>query len=202
MLGLTIETSTSSGLILLSDQEHSLSHKIVDASFNLSKELLPSIQIILEENRLSPKHLRYVACGFGPGSYTGTRLGATVAKSLSFALGIPLLGFCSALAFLPPSTTGRFIYLCDAKMGQLCIIKGYRDSSGAYADHSLLLIEPRELADHCTEIDFIVSTLSFPLSRPIYQPMPNPSLLASLVYKKFINHEYCLENEPTLLYYR
>jgi tRNA threonylcarbamoyladenosine biosynthesis protein TsaB len=49
------------------------------------------IQKALQEANISIKQLEAIAFSEGPGSYTGLRIGISVAKALSYALDIPLL---------------------------------------------------------------------------------------------------------------
>lgn len=64
-----------------------------------SEKLLPLVDELLAEARLEPAALDLVACGAGPGSFTGLRIGLATAKGLAFALGKPLV-VASSLAAL------------------------------------------------------------------------------------------------------
>ena len=118
---LIIDTSSEYCLLGLAHEAELLSQEIFPHQNNLSKTLLPSIQTLCP----SPKELTAIAVGVGPGSYTGTRLGAAVAKSLAYGLQIPLIPFCSALAFIPddtyafimPTRSGHFFILDEEKKG-------------------------------------------------------------------------------------
>lgn len=57
-----------------------------------SQALLPAIVKILKKNKLVFKDLTGVDVATGPGSFTGTRVGAAVANALGFALSIPVNG--------------------------------------------------------------------------------------------------------------
>lgn len=55
-----------------------------------SEYLIPEIDKMLKNHMISRTDLTEVAVSKGPGSYTGVRIALTVAKTVSFALGIPL----------------------------------------------------------------------------------------------------------------
>ncbi len=55
--------------------------------------LLSTVERVLAEAGLSPGVLSAVACGRGPGSFTGVRIGVAAAKGLAHGATIPLVGF-------------------------------------------------------------------------------------------------------------
>lgn len=57
-----------------------------------SQVLLPLIIKLLDENNLKLEDLKEIQTETGPGSFTGLRVGASVAQALGFALGIPVNG--------------------------------------------------------------------------------------------------------------
>jgi tRNA threonylcarbamoyladenosine biosynthesis protein TsaB len=57
-----------------------------------SQVLLPLITQILEKNKLEFKDLTGIEVETGPGSYTGLKVGVSVANALGFSLGIPVNG--------------------------------------------------------------------------------------------------------------
>ncbi|MCY0876284.1 MAG: tRNA (adenosine(37)-N6)-threonylcarbamoyltransferase complex dimerization subunit type 1 TsaB [Firmicutes bacterium] len=61
-------------------------------------QLHPVIDALLSSLSLDVTDVRGVLVGVGPGSYTGVRLGVTAAKSLAYALHIPVVGVSSMLA--------------------------------------------------------------------------------------------------------
>lgn len=57
-----------------------------------SQVLLPLIEKILKKNKLEYRDLNGLEIETGPGSFTGLRVGVSVANALGFALGIPVNG--------------------------------------------------------------------------------------------------------------
>ncbi len=57
-----------------------------------SENILSLIKKILEENKIEPKDLNEIKVNPGPGSFTGIRIGISIANALGFALGVPVNG--------------------------------------------------------------------------------------------------------------
>ncbi|MDQ2933665.1 MAG: tRNA (adenosine(37)-N6)-threonylcarbamoyltransferase complex dimerization subunit type 1 TsaB [Chloroflexota bacterium] len=63
-------------------------------------ELLPRMLEMLNRAGLALADSRAVAVGLGPGSFTGLRVGVSVAKGIAFALKLPIVGVPSLQAWL------------------------------------------------------------------------------------------------------
>ncbi|MDE6231692.1 MAG: tRNA (adenosine(37)-N6)-threonylcarbamoyltransferase complex dimerization subunit type 1 TsaB [Muribaculaceae bacterium] len=59
---------------------------------NHSVKLAPFVEQCLAELERKEEKLDAVAVSIGPGSYTGLRIGLSLAKGLAFSLGVPLIG--------------------------------------------------------------------------------------------------------------
>lgn len=57
-----------------------------------SQALLPLIEKLLKSQKLEFKDLKGIEVEIGPGSFTGLRIGVSVANALGFSLGIPVNG--------------------------------------------------------------------------------------------------------------
>lgn len=55
-----------------------------------SSRLMPAIVNLMKEVEMKPNELHEIIVAYGPGSYTGTRIGVTTAKTLAWALNIPI----------------------------------------------------------------------------------------------------------------
>ena len=88
---LNIETSTEVCSVTIALNGQLLFKKESTDGLNHSKVLTVFIEQLLNENNLTAKSLDAVAVSKGPGSYTGLRIGVSVAKGLCYGLDIPLI---------------------------------------------------------------------------------------------------------------
>lgn len=58
-----------------------------------SEDLLIFLDKILKDNGLKTGNIDAILVNIGPGSFTGVRVGVTVANTLSWSLNIPVLGY-------------------------------------------------------------------------------------------------------------
>ena len=58
---------------------------------NLSKETLPEIDKLFKKSKIEPKDINKIVVVNGPGSFTGIRIGITIAKTYAWALNIDII---------------------------------------------------------------------------------------------------------------
>ena len=93
---LNIETSSKNCSVCLSSKGNLVtSFDLEDEAYRHSELLASSIQNILNENNLDVSDLSAVSVGKGPGSFTGLRIGFSVAKGLCYPHNIDLIGISS-----------------------------------------------------------------------------------------------------------
>lgn len=73
--------------LTIDDQVYEKEKKVEARSAQL---VLPLINELLDEHSLTPKALDEVEVNVGPGSFTGVRVGVSIANALAFALQIPI----------------------------------------------------------------------------------------------------------------
>lgn len=98
---LALDTSTASMTVALAREGRVLAERDSRSERNHSIRLLPEVEDLLDEAGLEPNGLAAIAVGRGPGSYTGIRIGVTVAKMMAWSLNKPLYAVSSleALAY-------------------------------------------------------------------------------------------------------
>ena len=88
---LSLETSTKTCSVALHQDTTLLALQEVHLEKSHSSLLNVMIRDILDYCDIPKKSLDAVAISMGPGSYTGLRIGVSVAKGLCYALDIPLI---------------------------------------------------------------------------------------------------------------
>lgn len=88
---LNIETSTEVCSVTISKEGELLYKKETQEGLRHSELLTVFIEELFNENNFNPSQLDAVAVSKGPGSYTGLRIGVSVAKGLCYGLSIPLI---------------------------------------------------------------------------------------------------------------
>lgn len=89
---LAIETSTDVCSAALSSNGVTIDSILETGARMQTARLAPMIGELLERNGFCMKDCSAVAVSSGPGSYTGLRVGVSMAKGLCFGAGIPLIG--------------------------------------------------------------------------------------------------------------
>lgn len=118
---LGIDTSSLVMSVAVTEDDRLLGEYTTNLKKNHSIRLMPAVSLLLDELDLEPSSLDGIAVGQGPGSYTGTRIGVTTAKSLAWSLDLPLAGVSSleALAGVGSQFQGVVCPLFDARRGQV-----------------------------------------------------------------------------------
>ncbi|NTW03713.1 MAG: tRNA (adenosine(37)-N6)-threonylcarbamoyltransferase complex dimerization subunit type 1 TsaB, partial [Oscillochloris sp.] len=98
---LAIDTATTITGLALYNGDELLAECIWASGRNHTAQLLPQLDILLRHIGAGREALRAVAVALGPGSWSGLRVGLSVAKGLALAGDLPLIGVSSleALAY-------------------------------------------------------------------------------------------------------
>ena len=92
MILLAIDSSAiTAGVAVLNDGKL-ISECFVNNSLTHSRTLLPMVKNALSQADINLSSIEAIAVNTGPGSFTGIRIGVTLAKGLAFSNGIPCCG--------------------------------------------------------------------------------------------------------------
>lgn len=133
MYTLFIDTSNEIITVSLYDG-FNLIKKVQESEYSHAVYFVPMINDILKENKLTVKNIKNIVAVNGPGSFTGLRIGLSVAKTMAYSLNIPIYLISSLTSYLVSS-----IVMED----KMCVIP---DNKGYYIsmfdkDNSVLLEE-------------------------------------------------------------
>ena len=88
---LAIETTTAICSIALWSENKVVAYKETNEQNAHSRLLTVMINELFAENNFDINSLNAVAVSIGPGSYTGLRIGVSVAKGICYGLSIPVI---------------------------------------------------------------------------------------------------------------
>jgi tRNA threonylcarbamoyladenosine biosynthesis protein TsaB len=151
-----------------------------DGANQTSERLHERVAGVLARAGISARELGVIACGRGPGTFTGTRVAVALAKGLGIGIAKPIVGV-STLAALACSAEhrGRVLSLLDARRGQVYGAL-FDCSNGVVASSEERALELRELVVELG--DRLVDAVAFgPGCGPYVDQLPSgmPSTLAS-----------------------
>jgi len=89
---LAIDTATRCTSVALNGERRVLAERTWRSANNHTTELMPAIVEMLAQQEIEPNSLTGIAVALGPGSFTGLRIGLSVAKGFATALDIPVVG--------------------------------------------------------------------------------------------------------------
>ena len=90
MYTLYIDTHYNKIVIVIYKDEKILVKKEATTSYDHSVTTMPILIEAMEEAKLDSKDLNQIIVVNGPGSFTGVRIGVTIAKTLAYTLQIPI----------------------------------------------------------------------------------------------------------------
>jgi tRNA threonylcarbamoyladenosine biosynthesis protein TsaB len=119
---LAIDTSNYPLGVALIEDNQVLGEYITNLKKNHSIRIMPAIQTLMKDCERVPAQLTKIVVAKGPGSYTGVRIGVTIAKTMAWSLKIPLVGISSLEVIA--AGAGRYFDgyispLVDARRGQV-----------------------------------------------------------------------------------
>jgi tRNA threonylcarbamoyladenosine biosynthesis protein TsaB len=117
---LALDTSTRTASIAIYGGEEGVISEITwRSSSHHTVELAPYLDLLLRQN---PRELAGIAVALGPGSFTGLRVGLSLAKGFTLAQGIPLIGIptLDALAYSQSHQPLPICALLDAGRERIC----------------------------------------------------------------------------------
>lgn len=191
-----IETCTERSLLFFFDETLRFTKEFPFGLSN-SKHIFPAIEEGLNATGMKLSELEFIGVGIGPGSYTGIRVGAVTAKTLAYALNIPLIGIPTLHSFTP-CEDGNFLVAIDAKIGGAYIVSGTKTLDTVDYTGSPQVVELTDLKPFLEGTSKIVTpnaAMLKPKIEALYPDLccqwqtssPDPKQMAKLALESFKN---------------
>jgi tRNA threonylcarbamoyladenosine biosynthesis protein TsaB len=118
---LAIDTSSYVLGVAIVEEDKVIGELVTNLNKNHSVRAMPAVDQLMKDCVIKPDTLDRIVVGRGPGSFTGVRIGVTLAKTLAWSLNVPLVGV-SSLELL--AANGRYFKgmispIMDARRGQV-----------------------------------------------------------------------------------
>lgn len=123
-LTLVVETSTFHGSVAVGRGVDLLAWQALSAERRHTTELMPTIAKLLDDLDAKPADIEVLAFSQGPGSFTGIRVAATVARTWHAATGcrvvaLPTLSVIAQNALCSADTARHLAVMLDARQGKV-----------------------------------------------------------------------------------
>lgn len=149
---LGIDTSTADSSVALMEDGKIIGEFTVNQKRTHSESLLPIIKELLKLLEIDIEEIDLFAVGIGPGSFTGIRIGMTVAKTLAQITNKDILGISSLEAIAQNAKAKYILPVLDARGGRIYYAIFNRDMDRIQEDS---LIFADELASSLNEYEEI-----------------------------------------------
>jgi tRNA threonylcarbamoyladenosine biosynthesis protein TsaB len=128
-----LETATNLCSVALCDSTGVLSVRESNESKSHASMLTVFIDEILRDNGIKPNELDAVAISKGPGSYTGLRIGVSVAKGIAYGASIPLIGIETTFAMFYGINSDQYFSITAGRNPLFCPMLDARRMEVYYA---------------------------------------------------------------------
>ena len=117
MYSLFIDTHNVDINLALYKEGKLVDSRVKSSSLHHSDNIMPLLAELLKSNNIDVHDLSEILCVNGPGSFTGVRLGVTIAKTLAFTLKLPIRTITSLemFALSTESEVDKLVIIKDLK---------------------------------------------------------------------------------------
>lgn len=157
--------------------------------------ILPMVDELLAEAKLSFKQLDAIAFGSGPGSFTGVRLAVSIAQGFAFAANLPVIGVSTLRALAQEVFVEfnhpRVLVVQDARMQEVYFGEYLVDAIGIMrAVRPDSLVKPGEMPEICGE-NLVGVGSGFDVYVDVLAKIDNPNF--KIIDKRYVQAKYIVQ---------
>lgn len=191
MYFLIIDTSSLKGILSIFKDDKIIFNQELSFGVRESNELVPVIEMAFKQTNIFLSDIDIIVLGKGPGSFTGLRIGASVAKAFSFVKSIPIVTVESLKCFAPEQE-GPFTVLLDAKAKGIYLQQGLKEGDHVYFEDQFKSFKMEEVALQLQNRPNLISahkeSLRLKLPQEIFdkiiQMSPSPHQMLKMALKR------------------
>ncbi len=166
-VSIAVDTSGRVGSICVGRGEEILAEKYFSGAMKHAAEVFPTLVEILEMLNLSVSEIKNIFVAAGPGSFTGLRIGVTMAKMMALAANVKIASAstldivaCNAIDYIEQNNLDitRIATILDAKRQQFFVATYEKDGSDWI----------KKLDDSMTSVDDFLKTYATDSKKPIF----------------------------------
>ena len=187
---LALDTSTDA-CSAACDNDGEIASRCVVTPHGHAGLILGMIRDVLESTGTEMKDLDFIACGRGPGSFTGVRIGVSVAEGLAFGLGLKIAPVSDLAAqaereFVEHPDADTVIVANDARMKEVYAAVYTREGSSFKEAMPESVLSPEDAAEKFTAlagdgVKCVLAGSGFGVYAPL-QEFANGRLLSKALY--------------------
>lgn len=190
---LALETATRRATACLLEGERVIASRTSEDPRTHAEHIIQLIDELALEAGVPKASLDLIACGLGPGSFTGVRIALATAKGIALALERPLVGVSSLRAMAAGVSEARSVMaLIDAKKGEIFVAsydpRGEEILAPCHVSRAALpALAEAHLASSGIIVGEVASELGLPETAIVRGPstdLPHAALVGKLAYAR------------------
>lgn len=143
---LALDASTNQGSVAVINDRTIVTEALVAIRGRDDERLMPAVADALSRAGLDLARVDRIVCGAGPGSFTGLRIAASLAKGMALGADKPLLAVSSLALIVAGNVrsgdSGRYLAVLDALRGE-CFVGSFKSDGGGLRQSGVARLIPR-----------------------------------------------------------
>jgi tRNA threonylcarbamoyladenosine biosynthesis protein TsaB len=191
---LSLDSSTEACSIALLTQNNVIHQRFMLAPREHTQKILPAIHDVLKEADLNLPNIDVIVYGQGPGSFTGVRIGISIAQGLAYGLDKKMVGVSTLQAMaqqaLQTAQSESVYAAIDARMGEVYFAHYLNHEGVMVLQDKEVVITPENLVETVKEKQLHKNSLLVGTgwaAYPLLQECFSMCKLSDIIYPNAVN---------------
>jgi len=194
---LCVDSSTEACSVALLTKQQNIHQRFMLAPREHTQKILPTVNEVVKDAQLKLNDIDYIAYGQGPGSFTGVRIGISIAQGLAFGLDVNMIGVSTLQAMAQQAHSNdnncKSVYAAiDARMGEIYFAHYIEVSGVMTLQNNEVVIKPQQLIEQITNSEIVSDSILVGTGWNAYPTLLSCFTSASLSEIVYPNAEFML----------